>query len=494
MGFLRRVLKGIFGKAAVGVRLEKSPGAAEPLPAIAPHTAFVPPPQSASEEVDKIRVPVVVPPSAIPTSPTLASSPPPVLRRQGGPRAITIGLDFGTHSTKILLRPRGLDKARLLTITKPHEGYPSFACPSLVKVADDKVYFGSRALEIAGGTLYRSLKVQLLPAEGDESGMEPFPRGLTPDLLVAWYLSWVLGRIRRAVEKYFPHSNPKLSCNLAAPMNHIENESLKTRYLGIVHAAWRSVFGPELLPTEQGMSVSELRARFVRLLAKEVPGRELRPFEILPETVAPIVSLSLDPRMTPGMYLIGDMGAGTTELSVSHVQEPGADQHVLCYFDQSVRIGGDNFEWAERDGTLTCSRNDLVAKLVRRFMKAFRQTWGAGYHKDSRNPASRGKWRNLHVLLTGGGARRREIEREIDGALPMQPWPVGEERYSVSWHEPMGIDMVAVADPPSTSFLSVAHGLSIPRQQWPDFFVPGEIEVQEALEVIEQPPPYWYVD
>jgi len=76
----------------------------------------------------------------------------------------------------------------------------------------------------------------------------------------------------------------------------------------------------------------------------------------------------------------------------------------------------------------------------------------------------------------------------------MPPWPVGEQRYRVCWHEPTGIDLGTLDDSQSTALLAVAHGLSVPRQQWPVFFVPGEVEAQEAPEVIEQPPAYWYVE
>ena len=92
------------------------------------------------------------------------------------------------------------------------------------------------------------------------------------------------------------------------------------------------------------------------------------------------------------------------------------------------------------------------------------------------------------------GPRRPEIEREIRNALPMLSWPVGEKRYQVCWHEPTGIDVDTPDDSQSTSPLAVAHGLSVPRQQWPVFFVPGEVEMREGPEVIEQPPAYWYID
>ena len=116
--------------------------------------------------------------SSILPSPTTVQSPP-TSRRWDGPSAITIGLDFGTHSTKIILRPRGSEKASLLRICKPQEGYPEFACPSLVRIIDSRVCFGSKALEVSGGKLYRSLKMQLLPSEncGGNDVISAIPAG-----------------------------------------------------------------------------------------------------------------------------------------------------------------------------------------------------------------------------------------------------------------------------------------------------------------------------
>ncbi len=78
-------------------------------------------------------------------------------------RTIIIGLDFGTSSTKILVRWRGDKKATIVQIDNPAEDYPWFASPSLVRLSKGKLFFGKCACIQSGGTLYRSLKVQLLP-------------------------------------------------------------------------------------------------------------------------------------------------------------------------------------------------------------------------------------------------------------------------------------------------------------------------------------------
>ena len=457
------------GKKFVGWLAKES---AQARPSTTPHTAQ-PPPVARKHSPVAVRRPAV--------KPAPRQEPTPVI----------LGLDFGTHSTKAMLRVRGSEKAEILLLEESStDGYPWFAAPSLVRLVGGRLFFGKKATETDGGTVYRSLKVRLLPLDSGSSDGGGLCSDPSPDFLVACYLSWALARLKKHIDARYPYGAPRVFLNMAAPMNHLENEELKTRYLRIIQAAWESVFSADPRPAQQGDSLDELRSRFGCLLGREVPDRTNRLFAVLPETVAPIVSLSLDPRIAPGMYMIFDMGAGTTEVSVNYVGERGADQKVLCYQDESVVLGGNNFEWIQ-----SCGVPNRESQIVESLLRVFRRTWYTAYLKDSPNPATHARWRKFRVLLAGGGARHPEVEAAIVDALPQFGYPVGEKLYHVGWHQPTDI----VADAPQgapknlLALLSVAHGLSVPRQQWPDFFPPGEIEKQQAPEVAAMPPAYWYL-
>lgn len=417
---------------------------------------------------------------------------PPQLHRT--PRStVIVGLDFGTHSTKVVVRTRGDKNARIITIDDSTQGYPWFASPSLVRLSRGRLTFGRDALdERRGGVLYRSLKVHLLPPTEDLPIQ--FPLGPSPDLLVACYLAWALQRIRWNLAK---RGEPNVILNLAAPMDHIENEGLRTRYLHVAQAAWESAFGANPLPIEQNANFDDIVRPMVRWLEREPPEAAERRYEILPETVAPIVSLSIDPRMAPGMYAIFDMGAGTTEISVNHVNEPGADQRVLCYADESILVGGDNFQLADQQIEHGSVGNGGHAPLLRSITKAHKRVWHSGYSKDSENYSARQRWRELTVLLTGGGGRRQDVANAISQANPILAWPTDETTYVVDWHQPTGIDFeqnLTSAMNEDIPLLAVAHGLSLERQKWPNFFCPRAIERPPPSEVIASPPAFWYVE
>src|SRR5258708_3520137 len=119
----------------------------------------------------------------------------------------------------------------------------------------------------------------------------------------------------------------------------------------------------------------------------------------------------MDPRTEPGMYLVVDMGAGSTELSVNLVREPDADQKILCYADTSFVMGGDNF--AEADTLPANERVKKIGQLVKRLVDKFISTYWYGFKKDKNSRIEKRKWSRLRVLLVGGGCRRSEVERAL---------------------------------------------------------------------------------
>lgn len=416
--------------------------------------------------------------------------------RRPNPKRVVVGLDFGTHSTKCVVRPHG-QEATLLRFGNPDavaESYAWFTDPSLIRLVDGHMLFGRTAYSNTGGKLYRSLKMQLLSdlERGEDDECE-FPPGITPDLLITCYLSRLFSHVNKALRKYFRDEPFKILWNIGAPMDHFEaeNEALRSRYLTIVNAAWLSVFGERPVVITSKVSLCAAAEAVRPLMDAPVPPVHDRRFEILPETVAPIVSLSLEPNMKPGMYMMLDMGAGTTEFSVNLVTPRGADQAVVCYSDQTQLIGANDFERIERFGGPASDRFD---GLLRRVVRHAKETCFNGYDKDRKSRQMREQWKDLTLLLSGGGARRQVIETRLLELLPVEHFPPGERAFSTEWHEPN----IPVAgerryESHRSSLLAVANGLSIDRQTWPVFFEPGDVEHHDGDEKASQPAGHWHV-
>ena len=413
-------------------------------------------------------------------------------------RSINVGLDFGTHSTKVVVRSHGDQKAWVLFLDTPSPEYPNFSAPSVVCLKQGKLFFGQRALsEETGGHLFRSLKVDLLPPSRPGTwGGSAFPIGTTPDLLVAAYLCWILGRVKDLLGG---GNLPRPSLNIAAPMDHFENSSLKHRYLSVVHAAWEASIGNDALQVTQGIDLTTVQPTLDALLSAPVPGSDLRRFEVLPETLAPVVSLFQDPQIRPGLFMMVDMGAGTTEISVSRVTDGGsAERLIACCADSSIVLGGDQF--CEND-----HKNEINGKahlneqerLTKEFLKSFRSVWYDGYKKDADGGyTARYSWLQLRVILVGGGLRRRRLENAVGEECPQEDIFQKDKGidYKVGWHQPanlegIGGDLDAASGELSNSlaFLAVAHGLSLERQNWPKFFCPDEVEPRSPSKRPESP-------
>lgn len=398
---------------------------------------------------------------------------------------VVIGLDFGTFSTKMVARRRNERTGLVLCLDEPCAGYPCFTLPSLVRITHDKVFFGRCAAQADGGQLFRSLKVSLLTESCPTSD-----HALRADHLVALYLAWVMGRLSKWLAGEYGVNRTNVFVNAAAPMDHYEDSTLRKRYLRIVNAAWNAVLGPSPIIVEQGTPLGSLRPWLEEHIdpRTKIEPIETRRFDVLPETVAPIVSLSRHPRMRAGMHMIVDMGAGTTEFSVNHAPDPSGNQKILCYYDQSILLGAEQFE--------NPSPGESEDSLTNKLLKELCRTWGRGYRKDADNLAARNRWKELTVLLAGGGTSRSHLCHKIElhqNAVMYAFQGVGC-RYSVKTHVPTDLDFgVAESERKANGFLlSVAHGLSYPRRTWPEFVEPHHVKPMKGTHQAPRPDLPWF--
>lgn len=385
---------------------------------------------------------------------------------RGNRKTLVVGFDFGTHSSKVVCRERGRRHGRIMQFDQQADGYPLFASPSVIRQVRNKLYFGSQAFKTSGGTLYHSLKVSLLTDSKPLSAAPP--EGLTVDWLVAAYLAWAFLRIRCSL---VDSGYTNIFLNVAAPMTHIENPKLKARYLSVVQAAWRLSFESHTHCIEQGLTVDKMERMLRSVLSAAIESTEARHFEVLPETIAPVVSLSLDPLMKPSVYAIVDMGAGTTEFAVFHAGVPGVDQMVLCYKDKTILLGGNELQMAEQSGDAS-----QVKAIVDRIEREYRQIWRNGYSVDAANELSKRRWKDLILVLSGGGTRHTAVDRRLRGANPVPRWPDHPTSFEVCRHVPATLELENPMSIDDGSMFAVANGLAIERKKWPVVFEPHEIE------------------
>jgi hypothetical protein len=374
---------------------------------------------------------------------------------------VLIGFDFGTHSTKVVCRERtrtGTD-ASIVVFDKPSPGYPSTASPSLVCIDQGKLYFGSEALARKSGKLYRSLKVELIP--GMQRPQSEFPQGVDSKLLITAYLAWAFQRVQENLGEF---EDARKLLNISAPMDHFKSDHLCNSYLSMLQAAWKLGFDEcESTPIEQGIELHRLRSILKPLLAAPLESESMRPYGVMPETIAPIVSVSLDPLSNPGMYAVVDIGAATTEVSIFHLGDAGIGQKVLCYQDTTRLLGGNDLN--------ANSTPAQVASVVEAVRRQFQETWVNGFQIDGNHRVARKRWCQLEILLSGGGVLHPAMLKFLTQFNPIAPWQSqGDLLGPVKWqkHVPTALGADRTVPELELSFYAVANGLAIDESKWPE--------------------------
>jgi actin-like ATPase involved in cell morphogenesis len=481
-------------------------------------------------------------------SESATASPPPQapraknrLSQQTSPRPllINIGVDFGTSSTKVVVRNVLEDRAVAFTHANAVDGYGAFCWPSTVRVNDGRLYFGNQAEAMQYGQAIRSFKVCVACHEGAFTDKQLEERGckigvcqhsqekgtfglgssdkrvvFRADELTALYLAELLATVRCEVDAQLsPQGNAKYTVNMAAPLDLVTQPPLKTAFDRAVFAGWELVG-----KVKQGMTLAEARDVLDsdNVWPATLPGEDLRSTFVIPETHAAMIGYVISGKAMPGLYAIVDVGAGTTDVAVFRFCDKHAVRDVAYYSAQTDLVGCDDLDRqlaacvAAQDGDLLATVRkakhaidrkglrvghqqvplvqvvEAVEPVLKRMYGCYRATWGKAWMKEMRYPV----WRELVVLVHGGGNQ----------------WDVVKERFRTNPSRDCGgmikhIKVIPVELPPQMgmlgrarspelggydSLLIVAHGLSFHRAQHPQYFAPHEIGVSAPRSVFSR--------
>jgi|GEM_PF-2689021 len=394
---------------------------------------------------------------------------------------LNVGFDFGTHSTKIVIRERDATNGRIVRIDQDHGDYTPGVSPSVIRIVNNRLWFGTTALTNTGGELLQSLKVAVVCEL-------PTPIAKSVDIsnakLVALYMAWALQNLRRTIQK---ERYSRLLLNVSAPMQRIENVKLKKQYLRIVQSAWLLSAAPRAETIEQGMSVAKAVDLLNAVWTRPVEAEQQREFDILPETIAPVCSFSTDPAAEAGIHIILDMGAGSTEVSVLDVPEHGSGFRVLCYYDESRMFGGNDLEWARR----TDDPNHRMCEIHDKLATLYGRVWQMGYAKIQKEPAARARWMSLRLVLSGGGTLDPDVRTRLETENVINAWPDEETQRKVHRHVPNTLTQLPEMKKSDLSIFAVANGLAVDRAKFTSFDPPDSIPPMRPPPPEEKPIEYW---
>jgi hypothetical protein len=332
-----------------------------------------------------------------------------------------------------------------------------------------RLFFGEQARLRPHATIVSELKTRLIhETDGAHQNLLNGVEGSTVEASTALYLAWILSVTRRKIADQQHTDRFDWRLNIAAPMTQFEDPELKSRYQRILQAAWGLAFEDGRQDDLQGGPANDLLRRANALLVGvDVRPEDQVPYAVLPETLAPLVSLANDPRFLEGRYLVFDLGAGTTEQSVNFFPNPAEGFPISVYADQSIYLGTNAL----------LEPGDVDLQKLKELVWQARVTWYHGYKLQKEDWFLRQAWKTLHVLLTGGGSQIPMVRQELESAKSTILYPFNGDPglcYQVGDYRPADIDYGPQGKllEDHAYLLSVAHGLSVERQRWPEFVQP----------------------
>lgn len=365
---------------------------------------------------------------------------------------LVIGLDFGTSSTKVVVRAPYLPGAPAYALPVPSPARTEGSS----HLWESAVWFDSAGQTFSALPIKRFAKLAGIKAAFiDNPGAM-----LTGDVSVleacTAYLALVLRKTRSwaAEQRAFRDGSLQWSVNLGLPAATYDTPVLAP-YMNALHAALR------LSDTKAKISVQD-----VRQALQEGATDGAVALQVVPEVAAAVAGFARSQNRRNGLYVLADIGAATLDACCFRLSEPveGLDRYAMLIAD--VQPLGVAATAAMHDkGTSDAEIEKAVQRVLRTVI------WQTKRSRDPRAP----EWKSsLPLFLCGGGAANDLHRRSMEA---LTPW--------LRQHtEAEGVPINALEAPESLSSekdtepgrLVVAWGLSYPEIEIGDLVRPSEIE------------------
>jgi hypothetical protein len=390
----------------------------------------------------------------------------------------TIGLDFGTSTTKVIVRFPYEPGAPAIAIPAPAH-CQSMGHPYLWQTVlwlDESGAFTAWPPERAH--LLHALKQGIMGRPADAAIAASAATGLSVTrteaaaaflaLVVRYTRGWLL--THRA--QMFRNRRLVWFLNVGMPVANIDDGPLVSAYRRAAAAA-------TLLGNLEGPITVERTRLF--LADPHVLGAARSPAEaerlgiaVLPETAAEAAGFAKSTNRAPGLYLMIDVGAMTLDVCTFRLSERASatDLYALCVA-QVRPLGVEAYHWFLGQGKTESEFVEQCDRCIREVV------WGTKTRKDPYAEC----WQTgneLPVFVAGGGANNPLHRRIVESLKPwLRQHAQNEGVRLLELPIPTNIDLpVGVSD---FGRLAVAWGLSYPPSEIGEIFSPSAVK--------DKPPP-----
>lgn len=338
---------------------------------------------------------------------------------------LTLGLDFGTSSTKAVVNfeDAAAERDHFAVVQHTDGNEASLLYPSAVALCDGVLLTGGKA--DARRDAIRSFKMcipcacgmrRVTPCANCPAGGEGrYSLGgheLDAIDVSILYLAIVIKQVKTELSSHKPDCRFTWHMNCAAPLNQSETDHrLSAAFDGVFYHAWRL--------SEQAQAHWRLEDALPALkiaLALPVPPTAESPIMVFPETHAAMTAYILAPDRPAGLYATVDVGAGTTDVAFfwcgDQSREDGTRVRVASFHAYlSKFVGMDDVDRAlgiarsEREQSQHARLAELqhvYAGVLEEIYRHYGRTFGAAYA----NATDQRYWveeRNEHQIVDDDG-------------------------------------------------------------------------------------------
>jgi hypothetical protein len=391
-------------------------------------------------------------------------------------RTIHLGLDYGTASSKLVLRdyaPGGGERARIVFPSGAKTRTRDFRIPSLVCVEGGRLWFGFEAAarqSLRDVKTYPSIKMRMAYPQEFHGLATPLPDGVTADDLATLTVAYLLQEGQRAADAHAKRygADLALTFTLGVPMSDLDHSHLRGRFVDVARRAWHIASGASALDLRKGvpvlegwMMVSDADEAIRRQPAPD-PRRWTRS-EVEAALLWPMKAAETE----PGVYAAIDVGAGTTSASFFHVASENDARSVGLFATSCLAPGADaidaalvGFAGTNDPAAIRTKENAIIdrvgdfavtavaGQISRTYQRAFDRAW----EKNT----TRSAWEGYRLFLTGGGTEIDVLRRKL--SLRAGP-KLRHAPQVVEAAPPSDLDLDGVP-PNEHKYLTVAYGLS----------------------------------
>jgi Ethanolamine utilization protein EutJ (predicted chaperonin) len=274
-------------------------------------------------------------------------------RRQ---RSIFVGVDFGTSTTKVVWHDTSEDSFEVFQWNKAANGIQSYLFPSTISVRDDGIHFGLDECKTGGtGVHIPWIKICVLCESNPkicrrcEHSRERGKVRLNDRTIVSaralacLFLSHVIGIVEKTLTARFRDETLQFQWNVGCPIDHLDRFGARESYEAMVQLAW-----DRRATSADPVVIGDACAVEAQLRGMQLAPDADRLVHVRPETHAGVMAFLQSPHAEEKTYVLVDVGAGTTDVSMFiHGRRRAENEKpfVSSYLgDGSFPIGGGDID------------------------------------------------------------------------------------------------------------------------------------------------------